>query len=57
MVAEALTDLAHGDIADACGILTEFIHKVQAQSSKSIPTGLAAQLIAEATRNQALLAC
>ena len=55
--AAAQSYLASGNTADACSTLIGFIQEVRAQSGKSIPAGQAAQLTADATRIQAVLAC
>lgn len=46
-----------GDIPDTCSTLSAFIREVQAQSGKSIPAAQASQLVADAQRIQAVLAC
>jgi Bacterial Ig-like domain (group 3)/HYR domain len=56
-ITAAQSDLASGDVAGACSTLTGFLNEVKAQSGKSIPAGQAAQLIADATRIRAVLAC
>jgi Tol biopolymer transport system component len=56
-VTAAQSYLAVGDRADACAILTAFVHEVSAQSGKSIPPHQAAALIATARRIKAVLAC
>jgi large repetitive protein len=56
-ITAAQSYLASGDTADACSTLTLFINQVKAQSGKSIPAGQAAQLIADATRIRAVMAC
>jgi hypothetical protein len=56
-VQSAQSYLASGDVADTCSTLTAFIHEVKAQSGKSIPVAQASQLIADAQRIQAVLAC
>jgi hypothetical protein len=56
-IAAAHSYVASGDTADACGVLTGFIHEVRAQSGKSIPAGQATQRIADASQIQAVLAC
>jgi hypothetical protein len=56
-ITKAQSYLASGNIADACGTLTGFVNEVRAQSGKSIPPAQAAQLIADAQRIQAVLAC
>lgn len=56
-VAQARSDLASGDVASACGMLTAFIAEVKAQSGNTIPPGTAKKLIADAQRIRAVLAC
>jgi hypothetical protein len=56
-VQSAQSYLASGDVADTCSTLTAFIHEVKAQSGKHIPVAQASQLIADAQRIQAVLAC
>jgi len=56
-VAMAQQQVATGHTRGACQTLTGFIHQVRAQSGKKIPSGQAAQLIADAQRIQAVLAC
>jgi len=56
-VAEAQSDLASGDVADACGTLSGFVSEVGAQAGKHIPSATAQELIADAQRIQAVLAC
>ena len=56
-VATAQSDLAVGDTPAVCADLTAFINEVQAQSRISIPPGTAAELITEAMRIRAVLAC
>jgi large repetitive protein len=56
-ITTAQSDLASGNTAGACSTLTLFINQVKAQSGKTIPAGQAAQLIADATRIRAVLAC
>jgi YVTN family beta-propeller protein len=51
------TFLASGDIADACGTLGALENQVQAQSGKSIPQNTATQVIIDAQRIHAVLAC
>jgi len=47
---QAQSDLAAGDVADACSTLSAFIHEVSARSGKNIPPATASQLIADAQR-------
>jgi hypothetical protein len=56
-VQSAQSYLASGDVADTCSTLTAFINEVKAQSGKNIPVAQASQLIADAQRIQAVLAC
>lgn len=56
-IQQAQSSLAAGDTTGACATLTAFTHEVTAQSGKSIPAGQASQLIADAQRIQAVLAC
>jgi YVTN family beta-propeller protein len=56
-VQQAQSDLAAGDTAGTCGVLGAFIHEVQAQTGKSIPAAVAADLIADAQQIQAVLSC
>ena len=54
-IAQAQADVAAGDSTDAISTLTAFINEVSAQSGKHIPSGQAAQLIADAKQIQAVL--
>ncbi len=56
-VTQAQVDLAANDVPNACSTLTAFIHEVQAQSGRKIPTGQAASLIARAQRIMTVLGC
>jgi serine protease len=56
-VAQAQSDLGSGDVTDACGTLGAFGNEVQAESGVTIPPATAQQLIADAQRIQAVLAC
>jgi len=56
-VAQARSELASGDVTDACGTLGDFVSEVQAQSGKTIRAATARKLIADAQRIQAVLAC
>ena len=56
-VGNAQDALARGDTEAACNILGAFINEVEAQSGKSLTSGTAAQLIADATRIRAVLGC
>jgi hypothetical protein len=49
--------LASGDTSDSCGTLGAFLHEVNAQSGKEISTAQAAELISDAQRIRAVLAC
>ncbi len=49
--------LAWGDVGDACGTLTAFIHEVDGQSAKSVPASTATTLISTAQRIQAVIGC
>ena len=51
------TDLAAGDVPDACSTLGAFRHEVAAQSGKKIPTDTAATLIAAAQQISTVLTC
>jgi len=57
MVAAARSDLASGHVAAACGTLTGFVSEVRAQEGITIPSATAQELIADAQRIQAVLAC
>jgi uncharacterized delta-60 repeat protein len=54
---EAQASLAAGTLADTCGTLGAFIREVQAQAGKKISDAQAVQLVATATRIQAVLGC
>jgi YVTN family beta-propeller protein len=56
-VARARSYLASGDVVHACSALGSFVHKVAAQSGKSIPAATASALIADAKRIRAVLTC
>jgi HYR domain/FIMAH domain len=56
-VNDARAALARGKVARACSILNDFISQLQAQSGKTISAHRAANLIADATRISAVLAC
>jgi hypothetical protein len=56
-VQSAQSSLASGDVVGTCSILSAFIHEVKAQSGKHIPASQASQLIADAQRMWAVLAC
>ncbi len=56
-VALAQWYLGHSDSADACTTLETFLKEVQAQSGKSIPQANASNLVADAERVEAVLAC
>jgi hypothetical protein len=56
-VAAAQAALNAGNTAGACGTLSDFVALVQAQSGKSIATGTATQLAADANRIRAQLGC
>lgn len=56
-VQQARSYLAAGDTVDTCSTLVAFIHEVQAQSGKNIPTDLSNRLVAEAGQIQTVLAC
>jgi hypothetical protein len=56
-VAQARSYLASGDVVRTCSALGAFLHKVAAQSGRSIPAATASTLIADAQRIQAVLTC
>lgn len=56
-VQEAQSYQASGDVADTCGTLGAFSQQVSARSGMSMPLPEAQQLIADAGRIQAVLAC
>ena len=56
-VQSAQSSLASGDVVGTCSILSAFIDEVKAQSGTHIPVLQASQLIADAQRIQAVLAC
>ena len=56
-VADARSYLASGNVADTCGTLGAFVREVKAQSGKTIPSAAAQDLIADAQRIRAVLAC
>jgi hypothetical protein len=56
-VQSAQSSLASGNVVGTCSILSAFIHEVEAQSGKHIPAAQASQLMADAQRIRAILAC
>ena len=56
-VKTAQNELSARNIGGACSTLSEIIDEVNAQTAKSIPSALAAQLIAETQRIQAVIGC
>jgi hypothetical protein len=56
-VGNAQAALAEGDTGAACNVLGAFVNEVEAQSGKSLTTSQAAQLVADATRVQAVFGC
>jgi hypothetical protein len=53
----AQAGLAGGDLDGTCSILAAFVNQANAQTDKSISPGIAASLIADATRIQTILGC
>lgn len=56
-VRDARAALARGDVDDACFALRSMLNQIEAQAGKSIPTGVAGPLIADATRIRSFLSC
>jgi hypothetical protein len=56
-IAAAQSELAAGNTADACGILTDFINEVKAQTGKTVVSGLATAFVADAQSIRAALGC
>jgi hypothetical protein len=54
---DALNGVTTGKVPKACGSLTDFIGLVNAQSGKKITATTAAQLVADATRVEAVIGC